>query len=83
MPTCIWNSVLLFLLVCALLGAAWLNSISFAGEGAIELIHSETLFFLVLAGLSLKVQGCHFFLKKKEKKELIGVLNLSATNFKL
>ena len=80
MPTCLWNCVLVFLLVCTLLGGAWLNSISFAGEGAIELIHSEN-FFLVLAGLSLKVQGCHFFLKKKT--ELIGVLNMSATNFKL
>ena len=60
MPTCIWNSVLLFLLVCALLGAAWLNSISFAGEGAIELIHSET-FFLFWQASRLKFKGVTFF----------------------
>ena len=61
MPTCIWNSVLLFLLVCALLGAAWLNSISFAGEGAIELIHSETFFFWSWQGSRLKFKGVTFF----------------------
>ena len=61
MPTCIWNSVLLFLLVCALLGAAWLNSISFAGEGAIELIHSETFFFWSWQGSRLEFKGVTFF----------------------
>ena len=60
MPTFIRNSVLVFLLVCTLLGGAWLNSISFAGEGAIELIHSEN-FFLSWQASRLKFKGDTFF----------------------